>query len=627
MIGISQIQFPGKDSYRLKTASYFAAFVSLSILVNPANVFLSFATLFFRSEIKTFYVYKDIKAAKQEKISKKEYWEIFFKDNKIKIASFLLFFASITYITFTTTFLLVSLLATIPLAMILILLQSELRPKDFNPFTLLKAAISFFLEGIKENSRGLVNSFDIKLEHLLPHQLNNDIIKNIDKLKDKYTEQVSEDTINNEGFKEFIEYINHLHMLDGQPFSNENKGKLVMFLQDFCKGNEKHSSGFTGGQILLLVLRACNDGDREAVKNKKDALIANLLDSQTFSRKERIPNTCFTGVIYRMLSTLEGIHSDPEIKFTPPRQMLLTEAENEARKFMLDRLKNKKNSKEILRAWHNAQNNYEDDKSQKIVDDFIAEVSISLMRNLLSFTSQYSEQIVLTLMKNISSVKLNKLEHFALSQHITNKLQGDGLDDQLENIKGKVFLELLNQNLLRTDFFLKDSSLTEAKRIASKIIKEEVKELKLKAKKTIKGQVARMLDSLRTLPLEKRCYRVYTELSKNSRDDKEEIKKILQEKLAITEAVINNMLKKEASHRLEIEIEDIYNQNKRNLTTLYEKIQEVKQRFIEDEFLIPQEVESITRVKITILNKEDKIIPSSSLSRSLSVSDLTSHCL
>ncbi|MGL9758943.1 MAG: hypothetical protein ACR5LA_09175 [Wolbachia sp.] len=598
MIGISQIQFPGKDSYRLKTASYFAAFVSLSILVNPANVFLSFATLFFRSEIKTFYVYKDIKAAKQEKISKKEYWEIFFEKNKIKIASFLLFFTSVTYLTFTTTFLLVSLLATIPLAMVLILLQSELRPKDFNPFTLLKAATNFFLEGIKENTRSMTNKFDDTYEHLLPHQLNDDISNNIGKLIRK-CDPVPEDAINNEGFKEFIKYINHLHMLDGQPFSNENKGKLVMFLQDFCKGNEKHSSGFTGGQILLLVLRACNDGDREAVKNKKDALIANLLDSQTFSRKERIPNTCFTGVIYRMLSTLEGIHSDPEIKFTPPRQMLLTEAENEARKFMLDRLKNKKNSKEILRAWHNAQNNYEDDKSQKIVDDFIAEVSITLMRRLLSFTSQYSEQIVLTLMKNINSVKLNKLEHFALSQHITNKLQGNGLDDQLENIKGKVFLELLNQNLLRTDFFLKDSSLTEAKRIANKIIEEEVKEFKLKAKETIEGQVARMLDSLRMLPLEKRCYRVYTELSKNSRDDKEEIKKILQEKLAITEAMINNMLKKEASCRLEIEIEDIYNQNKRNVTTLYEKIQEVKQRFIEDELLIPQEIENITRAKIT----------------------------
>ncbi|WP_108784537.1 hypothetical protein [Wolbachia endosymbiont of Bemisia tabaci] len=626
MIGISQIQFPGKDSYRLKTASYFAAFVSLSILVNPANVFLSFATLFFRSEIKTFYVYKDIKAAKQEKISKKEYWEIFFEKNKIKIASFLLFFASVTYLTFTTTFLLVSLLATIPLAMVLILLQSELRPKDFNPFTLLKAAISFFLEGIKENTRSMTNKFDATYEHLLPHQLNDDISNNIGKLIRKY-DPVPEDAINNEGFKEFIEYINHLHMLDGQPFSNENKGKLVMFLQDFCKGNEKHSSGFTGGQILLLVLRACNDGDREAVKNKKDALIANLLDSQTFSRKERIPNTCFTGIIYRMLSTLEGIHSDPEIKFTPPRQMLLTEAENEARKFMLDRLKNKKNSKEILRTWHNAQNNYEDDKSQKIVDDFIAEVSISLMRNLLSFTSQYSEQIVLTLMKNINSVKLNKLEHFALFQHITNKLQGDGLDDQLENIKGKVFLELLNQNLLRTDFFLKDSSLTEAKRIASKIIKEEVKELKLKAKKTIKGQVDRMLDSLRMLPLKKRYHRVYTELSKNNRDGKEEIKKILQEKLAITEAVMNDMLKKEASCKLKLEAEDMYSQNKHDLTSLYEKIKEVKQRFIEDGLLTPQEVESITKAKIIDLNKEDKIMPSSSLSRNLSVNNLAVHRL
>lgn len=626
MIGVSQIQFPAKDSYKLKTASYFAAFVSLSILVNPANVFLSFATLFFRSEIKTFYVYKDIKAAKQEKISKKEYWEIFFKNNKIKIASFLLFFASVTYLTFTITFLLVSLLATIPLAMVLILLQSELRPRDFNPFTLLKAATNFFLEGIKENTRSMTNKFDDTYEHLLPHQLNDDISNNIDKLLHKY-DGITEDVINDKEFEEFIEYINHLHMLDGQSFSNENKGKLVMFLQDFSKGNEKHSSGFTGGQILLLVLRACNDGDREAIENKKEALIANLLDSQTFSRKERIPNTCFTGVIYRMLSTLESVHSDPEIKFTPPRQMLLTEAENEARKFILDRLKNKKNSKEILRAWCNAQNSYEADESQKVVDDFIAEVSIPLMRNLLSFTSQYSEQIVLTLMKNINSVKLNKLEHSKLNQYIRNKLQDHDLDNQIENIKGKVFLKLLERDLLKIDFSLKDSSLDEAKRIANKIIKEEVKEFKLKVKKTIEGQVARMLDSLRMLPLEKRCYRVYTELSKNSRDDKEEIKKILQEKLAITEAVINNMLKKEASCRLEIEIEDIYNQNKRNVTTLYEKTKEAKQRFIKDGLLTSQEVESITRVKITILNKEDKIIPSSSLFRSLSVSDLTSHRL
>lgn len=582
MIGISQIQFPGKDSYRLKTASYFAAFVSLSILVNPANVFLSFATLFFRSEIKTFYVYKDIKAAKQEKISKKEYWEIFFKDNKIKIASFLLFFASITYITFTTTFLLVSLLATIPLAMILILLQSELRPKDFNPFTLLKAAISFFLEGIKENSRGLVNSFDIKLEHLLPHQLNNDIIKNIDKLKDKYTEQVSEDTINNEGFKEFIEYINHLHMLDGQPFSNENKGKLVMFLQDFCKGNEKHSSGFTGGQILLLVLRACNDGDREAVKNKKDALIANLLDSQTFSRKERIPNTCFTGVIYRMLSTLEGIHSDPEIKFTPPRQMLLTEAENEARKFMLDKLKNKKNSKEILRAWHNAQNNYEDDKSQKIVDDFIAEVSVPLMRRLLSFTSQYSEQIVLTLMKNISSVKLNKLEHFVLGQHMRDRLQEHALDDQLENIKEKVFLKLLNQNLLRIDFSLKDSFLNEAKGIADEIIKEEVEKFRSetaeKARKVnpIEAQIDATLQNLSALPRERKCCIAYNRLNGQYKGDEREImENILLKKLEITKEEMNKMLEEYDIRKLKLALDDACKKSGKNMEEIIKEVEEV----------------------------------------------------
>ncbi|WP_253301899.1 hypothetical protein [Wolbachia endosymbiont of Psylliodes chrysocephala] len=45
MIGISQLQFPSKDSSKLKFASYFVNFVALSILVNPANAFLSFATI------------------------------------------------------------------------------------------------------------------------------------------------------------------------------------------------------------------------------------------------------------------------------------------------------------------------------------------------------------------------------------------------------------------------------------------------------------------------------------------------------------------------------------------------------------------------------------------------------
>ncbi|WP_264338976.1 hypothetical protein [Wolbachia endosymbiont (group A) of Cheilosia soror] len=625
MIGISQIQFPSKESSRLKFVSYFATFVSLSIITNPVNVLFSLGTIFFRSEIKTLYIYKEIKTAKQQKMSKREYWEIFFKNNTIKVVAFLLFSAFITYLTFTSTFLLISLLGTIPLTMLLILLQSELRPKDFNPFTLLKASINFFLEGIKENLRGMVNSFDVKLEHLLPHQLNDDIIKNIDKLKGKYSEQVPEDVIKNDEYIQFIGYINNSY-----EFSDEDKGRVIAFLDDFCKDDQKHSSDFTGGQVLLLVLRACNDGDGEAVKSKKDALISNLIDSQTFSRKERIPNTCFTGIIYRMLSTLEGIHPDPEIRFTPPREMLLSEAQNKAREFMLDRLKNKKNNKEILKAWYDVQNGYEDDESQKIVDDFISEVSIPLMRKLLSITFQYSEQIVLTLMKNISSIKLNKLQCCELVQHMRNKLQEHDLDDQeslLENIGKKVFLELLNRDLLETDFSLKDSSLDGAKRIANKIIEEEVAEFKLKAEKTIEGQIISMLDGLRMLPREKRCYRVYVELSKNNENDKEKIKKILQERLKVTKAAMDEVLKKGASHKLELEIESVYEGNKDHVTQLYEKIRETKKEFIEDGLLTPQEVENITKAKIIDLNKEDKIIPSSNLSRSLSVNNLAVHYL
>ncbi|WP_458694405.1 hypothetical protein [Wolbachia endosymbiont (group A) of Hylaeus communis] len=629
MIGISQIQFPSKESSKLNFVSYFATFVSLSIITNPVNVLFSLGTIFFRSEIKTLYIYKEIKTAKQQKMSKREYWEIFFKNNTIKVAAFLLFSAFITYLTFTTTFLLISLLGTIPLTMLLILLQSELRPKDFNPFTLLKASINFFLEGIKENLRGMVNSFDVKLEHLLPHQLNDGINNNVHELRHKYGEEVSEDVINDREFKQFIEYINDLYKLNYRQFSDEDKGRVIAFLNDFCKDDQKHSSGFTGGQILLLVLRACNDGEREAVKNKKDALITNLLDSQTFSRQERIPNTCFTGIVYRMLSTLEGIHPDPEIRFTPPRQILLPEAQNEARKFMLDRLKNKKNNKEIFNAWYKVQNNPGDNESQKIVDDFISEVSIPLMRKLLSITSQYSEQIVLTLMKSIGFMELNMLEDFLLD-HIRNKLKENSLDNQehlLKNVKEKVFLGLLNRDLLKTDFSLKDSSLDGAKRIANKIIEEEVAEFKLKAEKTIEGQIISMLDGLRMLPREKRCYRVYVELSKNNENDKEKIKKILQERLKVTKAAMDEMLKKGASHKLELEIESVYEGNKDHVTQLYEKIRETKKEFIEDGLLTPQEVENITKAKIIDLNKEDKIIPSSNLSRSLSVNNLAVHYL
>ncbi|KAB2978194.1 MULTISPECIES: hypothetical protein [unclassified Wolbachia] len=584
MIGISQIQFPSKESSRLKFVSYFATFVSLSIITNPVNVLFSLGTIFFRSEIKTLYIYKEIKTAKQQKMSKREYWEIFFKNNTIKVVAFLLFSAFITYLTFTSTFLLISLLGTIPLTMLLILLQSELRPKDFNPFTLLKASINFFLEGIKENLRGMVNSFDVKLEHLLPHQLNDGINNNVHELRHKYGEEVSEDVINDREFKQFIEYINDLYELNYRQFSDEDKGRVIAFLNDFCKDDQKHSSGFTGGQILLLVLRACNDGEREAVKNKKDALITNLLDSQTFSRQERIPNTCFTGIVYRMLSTLEGIHPDPEIRFTPPRQILLPEAQNEAREFMLDRLKNKKNNKEIFNAWYKAQDNPGDNESQKIVDDFISEVSIPLMRKLLSITSQYSEQIVLTLMKSIGFMELNMLEDFLLD-HIRNKLKENSLDNQehlLKNVKEKVFLGLLNRDLLKTDFSLKDSSLDGAKRIADKIIIGEVGKFRSEAAEKarevnpIEAQIDATLQNLSALPREKKCCIAYNRLSSQYKGDERKIMEdILLKKLEITKEEMDKMLEENDIRKLKLALDDACKKSGKSMEEMIKEVEEV----------------------------------------------------
>lgn len=101
----------------------------------------------------------------------------------------------------------------------------------------------------------------------------------------------------------------------------------------------------------------------------------------------------------------------------------------------------------------------------------------------------------------------------------------------------------------------------------------------------------------------------------------------MQKKLAMTEAVINNVLKEEASCKLELEIESVYEGNKDHVTQLYEKIKKAKQGFIEDGLLTPQEIENITKAKIIDLNEKDKIIPSSNLSRSLSVNNLAAHYL
>ncbi|WP_225416085.1 hypothetical protein [Wolbachia endosymbiont of Brugia malayi] len=54
----------------------------------------------------------------------------------------------------------------------------------------------------------MINSFDADLEHLLPHQLNDGIHYNINKLRSKYGNKVSEDVINDGEFKQLVKYIN-----------------------------------------------------------------------------------------------------------------------------------------------------------------------------------------------------------------------------------------------------------------------------------------------------------------------------------------------------------------------------------------------------------------------------------
>lgn len=247
------------------------------------------------------------------------------------------------------------------------------------------------------------------------------------------------------------------------------------------------------------------------------------------------------------------------------------------------------------------------------------------MRKLLSFSSQYSEQIVLTLMKNINSIKLNRLQYFELSQHVEDKLDGHGLSNQenlLESIKEKVFLGLLNRDLLKTDFFLKGSFLDEAKKIADTVIEKEVKKLKLKDEKALKNQINGKINSLLNLKREKVdiYYRI---LRESGYDDlnaarKEQVDTILNSRLQITREEAPKEL-------LKLRIKRVYETSRDDISQLYKKIKEAKQRFIEDGLLTPQEVENITKAKIIDLNKEDKIIPSSNLSRILSVNNLAAH--
>ncbi len=85
MIGISQLQFPSKESSELKFFVYLGIVQALNILTMPTSIAISFVAVLYRSEVQTFLTYKKIK---NEEVNKKEYWKIFIKDNIIKSVFF-----------------------------------------------------------------------------------------------------------------------------------------------------------------------------------------------------------------------------------------------------------------------------------------------------------------------------------------------------------------------------------------------------------------------------------------------------------------------------------------------------------------------------------------------------------
>lgn len=124
-------------------------------------------------------------------------------------------------------------------------------------------------------------------------------------------------------------------------------------------------------------------------------------------------------------------------------------------------------------------------------------------------------------------------------------------------------MKLLNQNLLRIDFSLKDSFLNEAKGIADEIIKEEVEKFRSetaeKARKVnpIEAQIDATLQNLSALPRERKCCIAYNRLNGQYKGDKREImENILLKKLEITKEEMNKMLEEYDIRKLKLALDD-----------------------------------------------------------------------
>ncbi|QOD37962.1 hypothetical protein [Candidatus Wolbachia massiliensis] len=421
MIGFSQIQFPRSGSSKVRTALYLSFYYALTIATIPTSIVVSLVSVLYDTEIKTFLGYKKIKGG--EKITKKEYWKIFGQGNIIKSILVACVAGLTIYHFFSKPLILAWLLAPIPLAVGIILLQPETRPVKLNPIALLKASLKLLSDGLYENLIGTKNMMSAMKEHMMPHMANNSIVDSINTLKGEYGEKIPEpnSVIHNDEFVKFIQYI------EGEKeLGNSNKKDLISFLNEWCNDDKQvHVSGLTGGQILYLVLKACNSGDNESIAAKRQELVRSLMYAMNYAKGTVIPETCFTGIAGAMLKSLEGVHPGIRVEYLMEDRIGIC-AENEACEFIKKELKKKKNHQEILDAWDESADN-----SNQITSNFIQEITVPLMRRLFSLNC--SEQNVIDTIENLEYIDSKKLtdENKVGSSLNVNSVAGAGSEHRL----------------------------------------------------------------------------------------------------------------------------------------------------------------------------------------------------
>ncbi|MGL9719093.1 MAG: hypothetical protein ACR5K9_11065 [Wolbachia sp.] len=338
MIGFSQVQFPRSGSSKARVALYLSFYYALTVVTIPTSITVSLVSSLYDAEIKTFLEYKKIKGG--EKISKKEYWKIFGQGNIIKSILVSCIAGLTIYYFFSKPLILAWLLAPMPLAIGIILLQPETRPAKLNPIALLKASLKLLSDGLYENLIGAKNMISAMKEHMMPHMANDSIVNSINTLRGEYGEKIPEPNgiIHNDEFVKFVKFV------EGEKeFENNNKRDLISFLKEWCNDNgQVHVSGLTGGQILYLVLKACNSGDSESITAKRRELVESLKYAMNYAKGTVVPETCFTGIIGAMLKSLEGIELGVHVYYHM-EETVGSHAEDEACEFIKKELKKKKN--------------------------------------------------------------------------------------------------------------------------------------------------------------------------------------------------------------------------------------------------------------------------------------------